>query len=60
MKYRVGADTTEIRFYMRENNDKTLLLSDDNEHWYEGLVHCKKADCEHRFADCYGYVWYTN
>ncbi len=57
---RVGADTTEIRFYMRENNDKTLLLSDDNEHWYEGLVHCKKADCEHRFADCYGYVWYTN
>ena len=45
---------------MRENNDKTLLLSDDNEHWYEGLVHCKKADCEHRFADCYGYVWYTN
>ena len=57
---RAGADTAEIRFYLWENDDKTMLLSDDSEHWYEGRVDCKKADCEHRFADCYGYVWYTS
>lgn len=57
---RVGADTTDVRFYLGTSADGTLLLSDDNESWYEGCVTCKKADCEHRYADCYGYTWYTS
>ena len=57
---RVGADTTDVRFYLGTSADGTLLLSDDNESWYEGCVTCKKADCDHRYADCYGYTWYTS
>ncbi len=48
---------TEVKYYLRTKGTE-IVLSDDQETWYKGVLHCtERADSHTHVHSCYGYEW---